>query len=337
MRNLAKNIIKDTDYLYASARIKALEKNLLTRERMERMCEARTMEDTFKVLTECGWPEIPSASMADVEQILAQRRSETFAMLRSLAPDQRIPAVFLMKYDYHNLKTLLKSEATGEKPDALLIDAGRVPVRQLMAMLRENSFSDMPAAMAAVVSEGRDLLSRTRDPQLLDFNLDRAMYAEMLDTAEAFGSGFLTGYIRLMIDGVNLRSAVRLRRMGKGSEILRFALVPGGNVSIMSLMHDISPDLIESVFASSSLSAAAGAGAAVLRGEGTLAIMDLACDDALIRYLKRAKYVAFGAETLIGYLAAQESELTAVRIIIAGRLAGLPSEMIIERLRDAYV
>lgn len=337
MRNLANNIIKDTDYLYASARIKALEKNLLTRDRMERMCEARSMEDAFKVLTECGWPEIASASMSDVEAALAHRRSETFALIRSVAPDKRIPDVFLMKYDYHNLKTLLKSEVTGEKSEPLLIDAGRVPVRQLLAMVRENNFSDMPTAMAKIVVEGRDLLSRTRDPQLLDFYLDRAQFTEMLETAEAFGSAFLTGYIKLMIDSVNLRSAVRLRRMGKGSETLRFALLPGGNVSIMYLQHDITPDLIDSVFASSPLSAAASAGAAVLRGEGSLAAMDLASDDALLRYLKRAKYVAFGAETLIGYLAAQESELTAVRIIIAGRLAGLSAEMIIERLRDAYV
>ncbi|HCP14882.1 MAG TPA: V-type ATP synthase subunit C [Peptococcaceae bacterium] len=337
MRNLAENIIKDTDYLYASARIKALEKNLLTRDRMERMCEARSMEDAFKVLTECGWPEITSTDMSAVEAALAHRRSETFALIQSVAPDKRIPAVFLMKYDYHNLKTLLKSEVTGEKPEPLLIDAGRVSVKQLLAMVRENNFSDMPPAMAKIVVEGRDLLSRTRDPQLLDFYLDRAQFAEMLETAEAFGSAFLTGYIKLMIDSVNLRAAVRLRRMGKGSETLRFALLPGGNVSIMNLQHDITPDLIDSVFANSPLSAAASAGAAVLRGEGSLAAMDLASDDALLHYLKRAKYVAFGAETLIGYLAAQESELTAVRIIIAGRLAGLSAEMIIERLRDAYV
>ena len=37
--------IIDTDYLFLSTRVKALERNLLARERMERMLEGRTAED----------------------------------------------------------------------------------------------------------------------------------------------------------------------------------------------------------------------------------------------------------------------------------------------------
>ena len=47
--------IKDTDYLFLSTRVKALERSLLTRERMERMLESRTAEDAAKVLHECGY------------------------------------------------------------------------------------------------------------------------------------------------------------------------------------------------------------------------------------------------------------------------------------------
>ena len=50
--------IKDTDYLFLSTRIRALERNLLTRERMERMLDAQTAGDAVKVLAECGYPEV---------------------------------------------------------------------------------------------------------------------------------------------------------------------------------------------------------------------------------------------------------------------------------------
>ena len=49
--------IKDTDYLAISARIKAMETGLLTRERMEQVLEARTDEEAVKILQECGYPE----------------------------------------------------------------------------------------------------------------------------------------------------------------------------------------------------------------------------------------------------------------------------------------
>ena len=329
-------VIKDTEYLYASARIKSLEKNLLTRDRLERMCEARTPEDALKLLNEAGWPEIANPTMAAVEEALSSRRSEAFALIRSLAPDKRLPDVFLVKYDYHNLKALLKSEVTGEDPEDLQIDSGRFPVRQLRLMLQEDSFSAMTKNMADSVAEARDVLARTQDPQLLDLILDKAMYADMLEMAESLSSKFLTGYVVLMIDSVNLRVAVRLRRMGKGAEVLRYALIPGGDVSASRLLGDVTPDTIEAVFNTSPLSGAAQTGAQALRGEASLSDVDMACDDALLKYLKNAKYIAFGAEPLIGYLAAVEAELTSVRTVITGRLAGLAAELITERLRETY-
>lgn len=334
---MAKQSIKDTDYLFASARIKSMEKSLLSREKLERMSEAKSLEEAFKLLSESGWPEISAPTLKAVEEVLAARRAEAFALVRNMAPDKRLPDVFLIKYDYHNIKTILKSEATGEDPASLLIEAGRIPTKTLLVSLREEGNARMTKTMADAIAEARDVLARTQDPQLLDFILDKAMYEDMLAMATEFGSDYLTGYVRLMIDSVNLRAAVRMRRMGKGIELLRHALVPGGSVSVSRLLNEITPDLIESAFGASPLAFAGLAGGAALRGEGTLAAVDLACDDALLRYLKGAKYVAFGEAPLIGYLAAIEAELTAVRTIVAGRLAGLGAEMITERLRETYV
>ena len=47
--------------------------------------------------------------------------------------------------------------------------------------------------------------------------------------------------------------------------------------------------------------------------------------------------MAFGEAPLIGYLAARETELTNVRVILSGRLAGLDADTIRERLRESYV
>ena len=44
--------IKDTDYLAVSARVRAMENSLLTRDRMEQVLEARTDEEAVKELTE---------------------------------------------------------------------------------------------------------------------------------------------------------------------------------------------------------------------------------------------------------------------------------------------
>ena len=81
---------------------------------------------------------------------------------------------------------------------------------------------------------------------------------------------------------------------------------------------------------------AAAAGAAAITG-GRLTHFEKLCDDAVTAYLAGARYVAFGEAPLIGYLAARETELTNVRVILSGRLAGLDADTIRERLRESYV
>lgn len=47
-----------------------------------------------------------------------------------------------------------------------------------------------------------------------------------------------------------------------------------------------------------------------------------------MEYLSDARRVPFGVEPIIGYLYARETEATIIRIIMAGRMAGLDRETI---------
>ena len=80
---------------------------------------------------------------------------------------------------------------------------------------------------------------------------------------------------------------------------------------------------------------AAALGSEALEGGG-LTALELACDNAVNRYIASAKLIPFGEEPVVAYLAAVESEITAVRMILTGRLAGIASDTIRERLRDFY-
>ena len=63
---------KDTDYLYASSRIRALERTLLTKERIDQMLDARTPEDSLKVLQEeCEYGLKHDYSIDQYEELLS--------------------------------------------------------------------------------------------------------------------------------------------------------------------------------------------------------------------------------------------------------------------------
>ena len=329
--------IKDIDYLFLSTRIKALERKLLSRDRMERMLEARSNEDAAKVLTECGYPELSEVNVDVLNQMLAEERDKTYKDLYAFAPDRSLVDVFKVRYDYHNVKVLLKAEATGQDGSRLLVDTGRVPAAALEEGIRASDLRGMPSILQAAILEAREVLGTTGDPQLADFVLDRAYFEDMHELARASASTFLQGYVRIQIDAANLKSVVRTLRMGKGGEFLKSVLFEKGNIDVNRILSAVSSGAsLDELYATSVLHEAAEAGTAAVNGGG-LTRFEKLVDDAVNAYVGGAKYVAFGEAPLVGYLAAKDTEFTSIRIIMTGRLAGLPADVIRERLREAYV
>lgn len=329
--------IKANDYLYISGRIHAMENRILTRERMERMLDAATAAEAAKVLSECGYGEMSAVTPTELEQLLARQRVELFRELGNASPDPGLMDVFRMKYDYHNAKVLMKAEAMGRDGGGLLVDAGRYPVSRLEHDYHEGDLSACSSAFAAAVAEAKEVLGRTGDPQRSDFVLDRAYYEELRSAAGAVGSKFLTGYVRLCIDAANLRSAVRAARMGKDMAFLQEVLLSGGNVDEAAVAAAaLGEGDLAALYQRSGLEEAGKLGAERLNG-GSMTAFEKACDDAVTRYLTQGRRVNFGEHPLIGYVYAREAELTTIRIILTGKMAGLSGDVIRERLRESYV
>ena len=222
----------------------------------------------------------------------------------------------------------------GSKTVGVAVSDGLVITAQGVEIIRRTQENKLRKTLARI-EELKAILADFI--QQADLVLDRACFQEMESLARACGSAFLQGYVRLSVDAANLRAAVRAARMGKGSEFLNQILLPGGNVSERALAGARPEELAER-FRSGPLAQAAALGAARTQPDsGPLTEFERLCDNAVTGYLASASRVPFGEETVIGYLYAREAEITAVRIIMAGRMAGLDGETIRSRLRATYV
>ena len=315
--------------------VRAREPRLLTNEKAERMLDAPTFEDAAKLLTDCGYADMSQMRPTEIEESLAEHRDAIFAELGKYSPDPRLVDVFKLKYDYHNAKTILKAEAMGQDAQRLLSDSGRIPGKKLMELYIEDKRIEMPEKLGAAMSEAKSVLARTGNPQMADFVLDRAYFDEVKENAAALESPFLMGYAEMLIDSTNLKSAVRTMRMGKGQEFLREVLIPGGTVSVEKLAGASDKDSLAALYAHSELEKAAALAGEALEGRG-MTQFELACDNAVNSYLKGAKLICYGCEPILAYMAAVEGEITAIRMILTGRLAGVAPQVIRERLRDLY-
>ena len=321
---------KDTDYLFLSARIRSLEKDLLTSQRLEQLLQSPSVENCSQLLSDLGYA--PIRDEASLQSSLKRQREAVFAELERFMPEKQLLDVFRIKYDYHNIKVLLKAPEGAER---LLMDAGTIPVSELQRKYADSgNWQFLPRDMAEAAGKAAALLAETGSAQRSDCLLDRACFQKLRQLAEESRCVYLQTYVRAMIDAANLRALVRAERMHMDPGFLQEVLFEGGSVTPDAIRAGASEPA--ALFRSTALREAAELGEATVKG-GSLTDFERACDNAVLRTAAGARRVPFGVEVALGYLIAKEAEWTAVRIVMAGRLAGLSADAIRERLRDTYV
>jgi len=326
--------VKDNAYLALTAMLRAREAKMLDRDRMERMLSAPSSADAAKMLVDCGYEDMSGLDAKMLDAVLNAHKQEIFEEINRMSPEPELVDIFRLRYDYHNAKVVIKSAGAGVNAEYLYSDNGRVEAEALAQAYVEDNYSDIPAALAEAVAEAKAMLAKTGNPQMADFILDRAYFAELSAMAQTQGNKFLVDYVKLMIDSANLRTVVRTVRMEKGADFMLQALIEGGNASPESLVQASGDEglvnLVPGVLAE-----AAQLGAEAMKG-GSMTKFELACDNAMAAYLATAKYVTFGCPPVVKYLALKETEITAVRMILTGKMAGIDAGVIRERLRDVY-
>ena len=313
--------------------LRAREPQLLSGEKAQRMLDAPSFEEAAKLLVDCGYPDMAACRAEEIEAILAERRDAVLAEMYALAPDKAIVTAFRMKYDYHNVKAIVKGEAMGSDPTHLLTGAGRVAPEKLLEAYRESRYVELPTELGKAMEEARTVLARTANPQMADLILDQACFGEMKAAAAEAECPFLEDYVRLLIDAANCKSVVRTARMHKSADFLADVLVRGG--TDVDRLSAADGETLAALFVRTPLEKAAEKGGEAMSG-GSMTVFERACDNAVNDYIRGVKLLSYGPEVVVAYLAALENEITAVRMILTGSLAGVDADTIRERLRDFY-
>ena len=149
------------DYLYTSARIRAMESRLVGREKLNQLLAAPTVRDVERALKEWGATEEQEYGL-----------KSAFAAVSESLPDKGLLRFLQYPYDCHNVKTLEKCRIKGVDPKELLIDLGSVSTECLLTVSEKELFSLLPTHLAKGVEEARAAFAKTGNPQEIDFTLE---------------------------------------------------------------------------------------------------------------------------------------------------------------------
>ena len=79
---------KDTDYLFLSARIRSLEKDLLTSQRLEQLLQSPSVENCSQLLSDLGYA--PIRDEASLQSSLKRQREAVFAELERFMLEKQL-------------------------------------------------------------------------------------------------------------------------------------------------------------------------------------------------------------------------------------------------------
>lgn len=329
------------DFTHAVARIRVIEKRLLDKSKIERLLESDTVEDILKLLHESNYGENINnmKSIHHYEIILKNELKNLYKDMYSICPDRKIVDIMRLKYDYHNIKVLIKEKILDKDFESMLINCGVVSTDILKNSILTEDYRVLSNVMSEAITNTIENYNKNKDPQVIDITIDKYMFSNILQEALDTKVEFVINYVKQLIDITNIKTLFRVKKQNRDGKFLNEVLIQGGNISEDNFIYGLNQS-IEEFISKIKTTPYAKVLSSILdkySNSGDISSLDRLYDDYIMNHAKEAKKVNFGPEPIIAYIIAKETEIKIIRVIMVGKINKVPTELIRERVREVYV
>lgn len=322
-------------------RLRVLETRLLDKAKIDRMIDGDSANEALKVLQESEYAGVMTGVKRpeDYEMVLARELKRVYELMYDASPVKSLVDIMGIKYDYHNIKVILKGMFLQKDFSHMLIPVGMIDVQTLKHSIENNNLGDLNETMKEGIIKAKEVFEETKDPQAIDIILDNTMFKEMREIAKQIDDKFVDKYVKVTIDSTNIKTLLRVKKQKKDKDFLEEVIIEGGEIdkdTLISMLHD-APENISNKLAFTDYGEMIKLGIEDFTKSGSVNELERLVDNYIMNMMKEAKYIPFGVEPLLAYIYAKETEIKIVRIIMVGKLNNISGEVIRERLRDIYV
>lgn len=329
------------DFIQAVTRTRVLETRLLSRARIERMVDAKDIDEVIKILGETEYSNVISGISRgeEYEKILSAELKRVYKLMGEISKEKIVVDLMALKYDYHNLKTLVKSKALGKDLSEMYIPIGTQDFQKIKIAYLSGDMKDIDLRFKeALEAVAKDFESK-KDPQRIDIILDNYYFQHLYELAKETDIPLFIDYVEDLIDFTNIKTLVRLKKQGKDLRFLEEVILPNGKISKEEVVMLLTEPLenIPNRLKTYTISPQVKKGIEAYQKTGRLSEFERQMENYLMSLNKPSLYVNFGPEPILSYLVAKETEIKTLRIIMVSKLNKLSPDVIRGRLRDLYV
>ena len=156
--------MKNTQYTYAVARIRALEASLFSASTIEQLLACKDETACLRFLQDKGWGDMDTAPNGDA--ILSRERAKIWENIRQMGVDMSVFDVLVYPNRFHNLKAAIKAVYTGKENLPVFYEDPELPKKDLLRILKDRDYSALPKNMRSAAEEAMEALLHSSDGQL---------------------------------------------------------------------------------------------------------------------------------------------------------------------------
>jgi len=326
-------IMQASKYMYAGVRAQALSHNLLTEIDLERLLTANNADEALLVLQDTFLAPYLAKYESDLAHATDDSVSEAKHLLASIAPDPKLLDLLWIKYDFYNLRTIVKGLRAEQTHDEILTNCFSTGTLSPSVLLKAVESGTLSTYMPSL-SEAHSQAVSVATAYEIDIVVEVQYFKALLELSKNSHNKFAMDYVEMHIDLFNIKT--HLRSLHLKDLRIREIFVEGGTLGKRSFTSE--DTILETLLTYAGKSEKWNEAITEYRDNGSFTLIDKAAEEHIGNFLKtESQKDLFSVAPLFAYFFAQKNHIQIIRAIVRAKQAGIPEAELRFILRQLYV
>ncbi len=320
--------MKDTNYAFCVARIRAIENKLLTKQDISALIHQQSYEAALNWLVHKGY----AVAEDDADAIIKKQGAALNKLLEESIPDKKeLEALYILN-DYFNIKALVKCAVENQSPEKYLIYPSTVVASEFTEKAGSEGFSFLKDKYSAVAEDAYSIAVRSGNGKFSDAIIDRAAIDALGEYSEGKSSGLLGEICAFLGDTANIKIALRCSVIARDKDFIDTSIGKCNKIDRDKLIRccisgrDALKEYLEASVYKQGI-------AVYLESPSSF---EKWCDDEIINITRSAVYTSFGFAPVVSYFYRKNLEIKTLRMILLALKSDIDKKIIEERVRELY-
>ena len=212
--------MRDTDYAYCVARIRANERYLLKDKDLSELLECKSYDRAQQYLIDKKW----LSKKGSITESLKYQSEKLWELLSESVPDKKELDILCVTNDFFNIKAAVKCHFTDKDPSAYYIQPTTLNLKELSEKVASHKFSAIEGVKGKCAEESYKTACLTENGQNADIIIDRACIDEMKRYADKKGDSVTGEISAFLCDTANIKIAFRCAETNKKRDFTETAI-----------------------------------------------------------------------------------------------------------------